>query len=92
MYSGCNAVYVSPSDGPPSLFFNIPIDNGHGLIVPLPLEPSSRRLLEVIKSPIALARYIALPKCETWVHESHTIALLGEAAHPNLVSVTSQPL
>ncbi|KAF9644987.1 FAD/NAD(P)-binding domain-containing protein [Thelephora ganbajun] len=42
------------------------------------------RLLEIIDSPIILARYLVLPKCETWVHESYTIALLGEAAHPNL--------
>ena len=47
---------------------------------------SSRRLLEITDSPIVLARHLVLPRCETWVHESHTIALLGEAAHPNLVS------
>ena len=46
----------------------------------------SRRLLEITDSPIVLARHLVLPRCETWVHESHTIALLGEAAHPNLVS------
>lgn len=50
---------------------------------------SSRRLLEKIDSPIILARHLVLHSSETWVHESHTIALLGEAAHPNLVSGVS---
>lgn len=47
---------------------------------------SVKRLLEIVDSPVVFARHLELPNCETWVHESSTIALLGEAAHPNLVS------
>lgn len=51
---------------------------------------SSKRLLEVVEAPIALSRHLALPSCETWVHHSHTLALLGDSAHPNLVSCAFQ--
>ena len=62
------------------------LGDGRNLTVPFTSHFSSRRLLEIIESPIILARHLVLPNCETWVHESYTIALLGEAAHPNLVS------
>ena len=93
LYSDCNPVYVSvpfPGCFPPGASFPFSyisssmIDMYKLTVAFLPF--SSRRLLEIVESPIILARHLVLPRCETWVHESHTIALLGEAAHPNLVS------
>ena len=69
----------------PRFLFFVPLGDKHELIPPVS-HFSSKRLLEVIESPIILARHLVLPTCETWVHKSYTIALLGEAAHPNLVS------
>ena len=80
----------SPVSVIPRSLFSVPLSSRHWLIVSPASYLSSKRLLEVVEAPIALSRHLALPSCETWVHHSYTIALLGDSAHPNLVSCAFQ--
>src|SRR6266702_5956791 len=59
-----------------------PVRRHHRTLITLSLSPSRLRFLLDNAGPVSCQSYVVIPRLESWVDDSESIVLIGEAAHP----------